>query len=378
MTSRLWVVGVGVTLLFGLALAAQEQEPKPTNRLPADEKRLGELIKQLDAEKAEQREAATAELRKIGEPALPTLEKTLTDPPSIEAKFRIQTAIDGIKLDQARSEALKIDDILAQAKAAQKEGWDKATLEAQLDRLVRILNAETGKKDFKLPVTFAEAGQAPMGPFGRSSLLKEKRVKISSVEKSIVLCDSVADISVARNSIVIAPVAACISHCDNCLVIAGRLAAASHVQNSIVLCNSRFEGSFIQQSILAGPEEVTLSHAQGTVLVNSPPPKRQFPANPREPNSSVEVQGITFGEKSPPNPLDGKLTLTLATQQDQALALFKLPDGTGEYIARYEQEIKTPQGQPIESLKGWKLIYAGNRLAVFANGEEIACVRQEK
>jgi hypothetical protein len=196
------------------------------------------------------------------------------------------------------------------------------------------------------------------------------------VDKSIVLCDSVADISIARNSIIIARVAACISHCENCIVIAGRLAAASHVQNSVVLSNSRYEGSFVQQSIVAGPEEVNFSHAQGTVLVNSQPPQRRFPVNPREPNTAVEVQGVTFGEKSPANPLEGKLTLTLAAQYDQGLALFKLPDGTGEYVARYEQEIKTPQGELIESLKGWKLIYAGNRLAVFANGEEIACVRQ--
>ena len=366
MASRFLLVVTAALLLCGDSLTAQENA----------ESRIAELIKQLDAEKVDQREAATAELRKIGAPALAILEKTLADPPSIEAKFRIQTAIDGIKLDLARKEALKIDDILAQAKAAQKEGWDKQVLEGQLDRLVRILAAETDKKDLKLPVTFGEISQGAMGPFGRSTLLKDKRVKVSSVEKSIVLCESVSDISSARNSIIIAPVAACISHCDNCLIIAGRLAAVSHVQNSIVLCNSRFEGSYVQQSILAGPEEVNLSHAQGTVLVNSPPPKRPIPANPNEPNASVEVQGITFGEKSPPNPLAGKLTLTLTTQQDQALALFKLPDGSGEYVARYEQEIKTPQGETIESLKGWRLIHAGNRLAVFANGEEIACVRQ--
>jgi hypothetical protein len=93
-------------------------------------------------------------------------------------------------------------------------------------------------------------------------------------------------------------------------------------------------------------------------------------------NKSVELKGIIFGAKAPKCPLEGKLTLTLAIERDEPLALFKLPDGTGEYVARYEQEIKTPQGQAIETLKGWKLIYAGNRLAVFANGDEIACVRQ--
>lgn len=374
------IAALGLTLSPGLP--AQDQPPAQQNadadRPVASAERIAELIAQLDADKSEQREAATAELRKIGQSAVAALEKALADPPSIEVKFRAQAALDGIRLDLARSQALAIDDILAQATAAQQKDWDSQVLAAQLDNLVRILAEETGKKDLKLPVSFKDLGQAPMGPFARGTLVKEKRVKISSVEKSIVLCDSVADISIARNSIIIARAAACISHCEDCLVIAGRLATASHVQNSIVLCNSRVEISIARQSILAGPEEVSLSHAQGTILVNSPLPQRRFPEDRREPNTSVEVQGIKFGEKSPPNPLEGKLTLTLALQYDQALALFKLPDGSGEYVARYDQEIKTPQGEPIESLKGWKLIYSGNRLAVFGCGEEIACVRQER
>lgn len=365
-----------VALAFAPGLLAQNQ-PAPETKPAATAERIAELIAQLDADKSEVREAATAELRKIGQPAVAALEKTLADPPSIEVKFRAQTALDGIRLDLARSQALKIDDILAQATAAQEKDWDPQVLAAQLENLVRILAEETGKKELKLPVTFKDLGQPPRGAFARGTLIKEKRVKISSVEKSIVLCDSVADISIARNSIIIARAAACISHCQDCLVISGRLAAASHVQNSVVLTNSRVETSSVRQSILAGPEEVRVSHAEGSLFVNSPAPQRRFPGDPREANQSVEVQGIKFGEKSPPNPLEGKLTLTLAVQYDQGLALFKLPDGSGEYVARYDQEIKTPQGEPIESLKGWKLIYSGNRLAIFGRGEEIACVRQE-
>jgi hypothetical protein len=374
-----------LTLLAGLSLAvlcpAEEDALKGADSsVPAiDDKQIAQLIKQLDAEKADTRDAATAELRKIGAPALPILEKTLADPPSIEAKFRIQTAIDGIKLDLARQQALAIDDILAQAKSAQKEGWDKGMLERQLDALVRILAEESGNKELKLPVTFAELGKAQgagVGIPGRGTLIKEKRSKIPHVDKSIVLCDSIADVSFARNSIIIAPVGVCTSHCENCLIITGRLAVANNATNSVLLCNSRVETSFARGSILAGPEEVTVSHAESTVFVNSKPPMPRFAGeDPRMTNKAVEVNGIKFGEKAPQDPLDGKLILTLATQQDQALALFKLPDGSGEYVARYEQEIKTPQGQPIESLQGWKLIYAGNRLAVFANGDEIACVR---
>jgi hypothetical protein len=364
-----------IVLAMASVLAGQE-----AGRLDAAAdvpQRVADLIQRLDAPKAEDRDAASAELRKIGEPALPFLEKTVADPPSIEVKFRAQEAIDGIKLDLSRKEALKIDDILAQAGEAQKPGWDGKGLESQLDALVRVLGAETGRNDFKLPVTLKDL-QQPAAGIGNNQgvLLKDKRVKVSSIDKSIVLCDSVADISFARNSIIIARVAACLSQCENCLVIAGRLAVCSQVQSSVVLCNARVESSFVRQSVVAGPEQVTTSIAESSVFVNGPAPGRRIPGDPREPNCSVEVKGIVFGNKSAANRLEGKLTLTLAMQYDQAIALFKLPDGTGEYVARYEQEIKTPQGQPIESLKGWKLIYAGNRLAVFANGEEIGWARQ--
>ena len=376
MASRLWLAAWAIVLVSSGLLAAQE---KPGEREPtaADKARIAKLIKQLDDDKADVREAATAELRKIGEPALAALEKVLADPPSIEAKFRAQATIDGIKLDLVRKQALKIDDILAQARAAQKDGWDNKTLAAQLDNLIRVLAGETGRKDLKLPVTFADLGQAPMGPFARGVLLKEKRVKTSMVERSIVLADSVAEVSIARNSIIIAPVAAIVSSCEDSLVIAGHLVNVSSPRGSVILCNTRLEASLVRDTIVGCPQGVQISRAESSTFINSAIPMRPGGLAPgRTENKSVEVQGIVFGAKAPPSPLEGKLTITLATQLDQALALFNLPDGSGEYVARYEQEIKTPQGEPIESLKGWKLIYAGNRLAVFAKGDEIACVRQ--
>jgi hypothetical protein len=375
MASRFWQAAVAIVLAFAGTLAAQEQ-PGGKDPSPADQQRIADLIKQLDAEGADAREAATTELRKIGEPALAALEKTLADPPSIEVKFRAQSAIDGIKLDLVRKQALKIDDILAQAKAAQAKDWNPKTLEAQLDALIRVLAAETGKKDLKLPVTFAELGQAPMGPFARGTLLKEKRVKTSMVDRSIVLADSIAEVSLARNSIIIAPVAAIVSSCENSLVISGQLVNVPSPRGSVILCNTRLESLLVRDSVLGCPQGVQVSHAQGSTFVNSAIPMRPGGLAPGgAENKSVEVQGIVFGAKAPPSPLEGKLTITLATQQDQALALFKLPDGTGEYVARYEQEIKTPQGKPIEALQGWRLIYAGNQLAVFSKGDEIACVR---
>src|SRR5687768_6932947 len=133
-----------VALALAPGLLAQDQPPAPDKQpTAAAAERIAELIAQLDADKSEAREAATAELRKIGQPAVAALEKTLADPPSIEVKFRAQAALDGIRLDVARSQALAIDDILAQATAAQEKDWDPQVLAAQLENLVRILAEET-------------------------------------------------------------------------------------------------------------------------------------------------------------------------------------------------------------------------------------------
>lgn len=376
--SRFLLAGVVWAVLLGGFLRSQEGQPQAPAPSATTLERIAALIKQLDAEKAGDREAATDELRKMGEPALAPLEKVLADPPSIEVKFRAQSAIDGIKLDLVRKQALKIDDILAQAKAAQSKDWDSKTLQAQLDRLVEALAAETGKKDLQLPAKPTGAGMAapPMTPFVQGAFLKDKRLRIAHCQKSVILADTFAVVGHANDCIIIGRQAVCVAHSTNCILIAGQLLDVSHATNSVLLCNSRTGVSHARDSMLAGPEALEISSAYRTTFLNARAPMQFGGVPERMANKSVDLQGIHFGAKAPKCSLEGKLTLTLAIERDEPLALFKLPDGTGEYVARYEQEIKTPQGEPIESLAGWKLIYAGNRLAVFAKGEEIAYVRQ--
>ena len=353
------VIGVG-SVLFG-------QEPSPVEPDPA---RIADLIKQLDADDANAREAATEELRKVGEAALPALEKILADPPSVEVKFRAQEAIDGIKLDLVRKQALRIEDIVAQAKAAQKEGWDRKTLDVRLERLIETLAAETGNKDLALP----GAGRSGGGPLVQGALIKDRRVKLGQCRGSIILADTIAEVDHAYGSVIIARGAVCVAHSTNSIIIAGHVVDVSHSTKSVLLSNWNTIVSHAHDSILAGRERVEVSHADGTAFLNSPaPPDRPFPG--RAANTFVKIKGITFGETISRQHLGGSMTITQTVptrdNPNTGLALFNLANGTGEYVARVEQEIKTPEGIPIETLKGWRLIYAGNDHAIFSNGDDI-------
>jgi hypothetical protein len=71
----------------------------------------------------------------------------------------------------------------------------------------------------------------------------------------------------------------------------------------------------------------------------------------------------------PPAPvLKGKLTITTLMRE---LVLYKLPDGTGEYVIRKGNGFQRPDGTPIEPLLGWKLVLVGSRIAAFEKEEQV-------
>jgi hypothetical protein len=79
--------------LWALASAPKQSLPllrevlKPVK--PADDKRIAQLIKDLDADDFDARETASAELEKVGEPAGPALKKALEGTPSAELRLRV-------------------------------------------------------------------------------------------------------------------------------------------------------------------------------------------------------------------------------------------------------------------------------------------------
>jgi len=70
---------------------------EPTKEAKPD--RTAELIKQLGDDKFTKREAATKELKALGEPALPALQKAATSSKDAEIRLRASRLVDAIEAD---------------------------------------------------------------------------------------------------------------------------------------------------------------------------------------------------------------------------------------------------------------------------------------
>lgn len=104
------------------------------------------------------------------------------------------------------------------------------------------------------------------------------------------------------------------------------------------------------------------------MLINSPANARAT----RNKVRSATTKSLVLRENEVDNPLEGKLTLTFVSASGRSgggLALLRLKDGTGEYVARSSQEICRPDGTALAELKGWTLTYAGSKFAVFGDGK---------
>src|SRR5690349_13932156 len=96
------VLGCWFIALGNMAAAA---EPQP--------ERIAELVKQLDAEDFNEREAATKELQAIGEPAQAAVGAAAKDSKSAEVRLRAGRVLKEIQREIGRRNPLKIADIIA-------------------------------------------------------------------------------------------------------------------------------------------------------------------------------------------------------------------------------------------------------------------------
>jgi len=89
------IVALAVALSWGYAFAqeapGEEQPVKPREKTGLDAK-IEKLVKQLGSDEYKEREAATEELKKIGEPALPALKEALKSS-DLEVRLRAETVI---------------------------------------------------------------------------------------------------------------------------------------------------------------------------------------------------------------------------------------------------------------------------------------------
>jgi hypothetical protein len=352
-------------LSFGTAWA---DKPAPSSE-PL-EQRIARLVEELDAPRFDTREAATVALTEIGEPARIALEAALKDPPSLEVQVRARKALESIQLESIKRNGVHLDDVLEQVRLANRQQLNADGLQARLLRFVQVLAEAGATKNFKLPARFRDVQPGRDDRIANRLLIIDGVCKCHIAQNSIILADTAAEVSIAQDSIIIARVAANVNMASNCLVIAGQSLDCSHAGNSVLLSGNAGSLSVGDNSVFGCAGECSLSMGRSTTLLNC------RPHEPRRDDGSrfVKTEGIVLRVVPPPNPLADKIAVTFSLQTNNGPVLFRLLRGGGEYVARTGQPIKAPDGTEIPELKGWKVRYAGARMAVFTDGEQQVCM----
>lgn len=370
---RTYFVVAVFTLLAGIAGAS---EPKPET--------IKQWIQQLDAEAFADREAASEAILKIGRNARAPIEAALMQPDiSPELRIRGRDLLEKLKLQEIRENALQLSAILEQATLANRGKLDQAKLQAMLEQLVEVWSDVSGEAK-SLPVTFKDVQAAAVGdPASRKNALVTLDCGyVISFEKCIVLADTAVDIASAKDCIIIAGTSVSVSSPQNCIILAGEHIQVGGGENNLILSGGRLTASIARKAVIGAARHVSLNIAENVVYLNSRVPDTGEAAlraegRPERIPKEVQSEAIILELPERKNPLEGIITLNLVfSSRVSPLVVFQRKGKQGEYVARVEQEIRSPDGPPIPELEGWRLIYCGNSsFAVFRKGEESAVLR---
>ncbi len=192
-------------------------------------------------------------------------------------------------------------------------------------------------------------------------------VREKIITQSIVLADTAAEIWVARDRIIIARTAIYVKNCYNCVVIAGQWLYCNNGVDSVLLSGN--EGELIngQKPLFGCGGQCTLWTAPAT-LVNSTNSRQE----PLKDLSIVKADELVLKVVPPTNPLASKIAVTFSSPAPKGPVLFRLLRGGGEYVARIDEEIRSPDGTEIPEIKGWRVPYAGYHFAVFVHDDQQA------
>lgn len=342
--------------------------------------RIRALIRDLDADTFRVRDDATKALAKAGPPALKLLRPALESTHSPEVRMRLAKIIEEIEIWGGQAGELKLDELIDRIpEIAQADwrapGYRDQPLETLLTRWLRVLGQAAEKEDLKLPVSFGDVKAGKAETFLRNKLvvLGEGHERIAMADNSMVFSTAAVNLSHARNCVIVAKLGVNLAFCQNSVVIAGVDITAASAQNSVLVSGSQISASHPRGSIVAAGDRVDCSFADATTFVNSVPERDALNRGFR----SVRVSRLILTDPHRKNDLADKLTITFISQSDNGLVLFRLADGSGEYVARKGKPITLPAGRPVEALSGWQLQYVARSLAVFAkdNGGETSVLR---
>ena len=367
--TALAVIALVAFATAGAARADGESSPEAESEVlnARQIERARQLIGRLDGDSVIAVRSALESLQAYGEPVLGELNQALAKSENPKAQGRLRKIIEAIEIEAIDKNAVHLDAILDQVRKANRKNLNKEHLEALLDQLIIALQIAKEDDTLKLPVRFSDVKKNGKRGNGHNQLIIEPNVDIRMVHNSIVLADSVAKIGMAQNSIIIARVATKISSARNCVIITGLVSEMTHIDKCVALAGVSVHVSRASGSMIGATEPVKISMGNnGTVLINATPDQR---AGRHGDVKGVIARGLVLRDKKIENPLKDTLTLTHASALDGGLALFRLKDGSGEYVARTDKEILRADGTPLAELAGWKLSYTGKGFVIFGDGD---------
>ncbi len=380
MASAAFRFGCAVLAAAGFLLGRTAIAVEPAK--PDDAPRIARLIEDLDSDTFATRDEASAELLRLGESALPAVKKALEQTHSPEVRSRAERLIREITIWGGPRHEIRLPAILDQVKLACRAA-EPATacqdgkLEKLLLQAVRPLAATAGRKDYNLPVAFQDVRFAPFDPqnrFGNNcekALVVLKRGNITFARHSIILADEQVEINNADDCIIIARLAVRVRISSNCIIIAGMSLDTDIDRGSILLSGSRVDLGIVTGAICAATAPSRFGIVQNTTLVNWPQTAEVDRGGRRE-NRIVQLPELVLADSAAKNPLAPRIQLTDTFADRGGIALFRLANGKGEYVARYDRPINDPDGKPISELRGWTLCFAGRAFAVFTDGNDFA------
>lgn len=353
-------------------VAAKRIEQERRAKLAAE---IADWIQALESDGFAEREAASAALLAIGEPALEKLQAVLADPPGQETRFRASKIVAAIREQLLVKDAVRLERFFTLVRDAERGQKVEKELEERLEKLLAVINAATNRS-FTLPVRFAGLIPDPTGQTEEKALIVARQSDLRSISNSIVLADVGVEISDAKNCIIIARVSADVSYCENCIVLAGHDLGSSLCRNSILLSGGTASHWLARGCVIGAPESSDFSSRDKSVVINSPPPRRSY----RDETERVETKGLLLSGEALASWSD-KITLTFLYGAREGFVLFRNEsDGAagGEYVARVDQPLCDSAGKELVGFEGWKLVHVGSRIAVFGKKGDYAVARRDR
>lgn len=280
--------------------------------------------------------------------------------------------------------------------AWQQGGLQDEVIEKWVQKLIASVAKATDRPDLKLPVTLGDV--TPADPMRlainpQSLLIGKEFQRLLIPRNSIILVDGNVELGIPQDSIVIARGAVTVSGAKNSIIISGTYITSSHDGDpggagagSVLISRGWMNVGSANGSTLVAGEGMIVGRSTDALFVNSPLPQEDGPFARHTNAKAVKATDLPL-EPLPRHPLAEKITLISLIQGQPAPtgrpsptrnspaagAVFRFADR--RYVADLNQPIVDEAGQAVADLQGWKLSFAGDKLAVFAKGDAQAVVR---